>query len=90
MSEGTMPVRSRLKVVLSEFNTARVREGLDPVKVRDLAAEIKLSPSVITGLTSGRASRVDFETLSKLCKRLNCQPGDLLVYIPDEAPTEDN
>lgn len=84
MSDVTMPVRSRLKVILSEFNTARVREGLEPVKVRDLAAEIKLSPSVITGLTSGRASRVDFETLSKLCRRLNCQPGDILVYTPDE------
>jgi putative transcriptional regulator len=83
MSEGIMPVRSRLKIVLSEFNTARVREGLDPVKVRDLAAEIKLSPSVITGLTSGRATRVDLETLSKLCKHFKCQPGDLLVYTPD-------
>lgn len=86
MSEPIMPVRSRLKVVLSEFNTARVREGLEPVKVRDLAAEIKLSPSVITGLTSGRAKRVDFETLSKICARLNCTPGDILVYTPDESP----
>lgn len=84
MPGAAMPVQSRLKIILSEFNTARVREGLDPVKIRDLAAEIELSPSVITGLTSGRASRVDFKTLSKLCKRLNCQPGDLLVYTPDE------
>lgn len=84
MSEVAMPVRSRLKVVLSEFNTARVREGQEPITVRDLAAEIKLSPSVITGLTSGRASRVDFETLRKLCQRLNCQPGDILEYIPTD------
>lgn len=84
MSDVTMPVKSRLKVILSEFNTARVRDGLEPVKVRDLAAEIDLSPSVITGLTSGRAKRVDFKTLYKLCNRLNCTPGDILVYTPEE------
>lgn len=82
MSEGTM-VRSRLKIVLSEYNTARVRDGQEPVTVRDLAKKIELSPSVITGLTSGRASRVDFKTLNKLCKELACTPGDLLVYTPD-------
>lgn len=84
MSEGTM-VRSRLKIVLSEYNTARVREGLDAVTVRDLAKKIELSPSVITGLTSGRAGRVDFRTLNKLCKELACTPGDLLVYTPDDS-----
>jgi putative transcriptional regulator len=84
MSELTMPVRSRLKVILSEYNTARVREGLEPVKVRDLADQVDLSPSVITGLTSGRATRVDFKTLYKLCKHFNCTPGDILVFTPDE------
>lgn len=90
MSEGTMAVRSRLKIILSDYNAARVRDGQEPVKVRDLAAEIDLSPSVITGLTSGRASRVDFKTLNKLCKRLGCTPGDILAFTPDEpdAPTD--
>lgn len=82
---GNMAVRSRLKLVLAEHNTARIRAGEEPRTVRDLAKEISLSPSVITGLTSGRARRVDFETLNKLCKVLGCQPGDLLVYTPDEG-----
>lgn len=85
MSEGTMAVRSRLKIILSDYNAARVRDGLAPVKVRDLAAEIGLSPSVITGLTAARATRVDFRTLDKLCKRLGCTPGDILVYTPDPS-----
>ncbi len=78
-------VRSKLKIVLSEFNTARVREGQEPVSVRELAKTIDLSPSVITGLTSNRAGRVDFRTLAKLCKALACTPGDLLVYTPDDG-----
>jgi putative transcriptional regulator len=85
MSDMTMPVRSRLKIILAEFNTARIRAGEQPLTVRALADEISLSPSVITGLTSNRAARVDFKTLEKLCKRLQVQPGDLLEYVPDES-----
>lgn len=84
MQVKTMAVRSRLKIVLAEHNTELIRAGQPPRTVRALAEEIALSPSVITGLTSGRASRVDFKTLDKLCKVLHCQPGDLLVYAPDE------
>jgi DNA-binding Xre family transcriptional regulator len=83
MSDQAMAVRSRLKLVLAEHNTARIREGLEPRTVRSLAKEIDLSPSVITGLTSGRARRVDFETLNKLCRALGVRPGDLLDYTPD-------
>lgn len=85
MSDRAMAVRSRLKIILSEHNTNRVRAGLEPHTVRELAKEIDLSPSVITGLTSGRARRVDFGTLNKLCGILNCQVGDILEYIPDET-----
>ena len=31
---------------------------------------------------------VSTEQLSKLCKLLNCQPGDILEYVPDEPKTE--
>lgn len=30
---------------------------------------------------------VDTRTLDALCKYLNCQPGDLIEYIPDEEQT---
>lgn len=29
---------------------------------------------------------IDTRTISKLCKYLNCQPGDILEYVPDEEP----
>lgn len=83
MSDQAMAVRSRLKLVLAEHNTERIRAGLPARTVRSLADEINLSPSVITGLTSGRAKRVDFETLDKLCRALNVAPGDILEYSPD-------
>jgi len=29
---------------------------------------------------------VRFETLAKICAVLDCQPGDILAYTPDDAP----
>lgn len=31
---------------------------------------------------------IDTRTISKLCKYLNCQPGDILEYVPDEEPED--
>lgn len=30
---------------------------------------------------------VSVETISKLCQALNCQPGDIMEYIPDQPIT---
>lgn len=79
MSVGTMPVRSRLKLLLTERNVERVRAGQEPWKIRELALAAGLSPSVVSGLTSNRAVQVRFDTLDKLCIVLNCEPGDILT-----------
>ncbi len=34
-----------------------------------------------------RVKRLDMETLTALCRFLDCQPGDLLTYDPDELPS---
>ena len=86
MIAGTM-VRSRLKLLLSERNTDRIRQGLEPLTIRDVAALADLSPSVVSGLTANRIARVDFSTLDKLCGALDCQVGDILVYTKDPIPT---
>ena len=44
--------------------------------------ERKLPNSVIGRLRNGDAISTD--TLDKICKLLDCQPGDILSYVPDE------
>jgi putative transcriptional regulator len=78
-----MPVKSRLKLLLSERNTERIRAGQEPWKLRELALAAELSPSVVSGLTSNRAVQVRFDTLDKLCRILDCEPGDILVRIKE-------
>lgn len=79
-------VRSRLKLLISERNTERIRAGQPELTIRQIATDSGVPPSVVSGLTSGRAQQVHFRTLNRLCQALNCAPGDILEYIPD--PTE--
>lgn len=83
MSEGTMPVKSRLKLLMAERNVQRVGAGQEPWKIRELAEAADLSPSVVSGLTSNRAVQVRFDTLYKLCRVLDCTPGELLEYVKE-------
>jgi putative transcriptional regulator len=36
-------------------------------------------------LKAGRAKAIRFSTLDAICKALDCQPGDILEYAPDEG-----
>ena len=50
---------------------------------RDLAARIGLSEQNLSILRSGKARGVRFSTLDAICKVLDCQPGDLLEFVPE-------
>ena len=54
------------------------------MKSKDLAKEIGITPANLSILKTGKAHGVRFDTLSKICKALDCQPGDLLKYVQDE------
>lgn len=51
------------------------------VKGRDLASAIGISEQNLSLLKSGKVKGVRFETLEKICRALECQPGDLLEYV---------
>lgn len=52
-----------------------------------LAEQIGISEQNLSLLKSGKVKGVRFETLAKICKVLNCQPGDLLAYEPEARET---
>ena len=54
---------------------------------KDVHEATGISVSTISYLRRDMRGRISFETLDKLCKYLDCQPGDLLIYEPD--PEED-
>jgi putative transcriptional regulator len=57
-------------------------------RLGDLADAINISIQNLSVLKTGKARAIRFSTLSAICKELDCQPGDILEYVPSEA-TED-
>ena len=49
----------------------------------ELAERIGISPTPLSILKPGKAKAVRFTTLDAICKALDCQPGDVLEYRPD-------
>ncbi|MBO5260077.1 MAG: helix-turn-helix transcriptional regulator [Agathobacter sp.] len=55
------------------------------MSVTELSEQMDMTLANVSILKNGKAKAVKIETLNKLCKILDCQPGDLLEYRPDES-----
>lgn len=53
------------------------------MSVTELADRVGITMANISILKNGRAKAVRFETLNAICRALDCQPGDILAYVPD-------
>ena len=51
---------------------------------KQLAEFIGITQANLSLLKQGKVKGVRFETLSAICQALDCQPGDILEYSPDE------
>ncbi len=54
------------------------------ISLGELSSRVDLSPANLSILKNNHARAVRFSTLDALCRVLQCQPGELLEYIPDE------
>ena len=54
------------------------------ISLKDLAEKIDITNANLSILKNNKAKAVRFTTLEAICKALNCQPGDILEYVPDE------
>ena len=55
------------------------------IKSKELAEWVGITEANLSLLRQGKVKGVRFDTLQKICARLECQPGDLLIYLPDAA-----
>ncbi|WP_421707572.1 helix-turn-helix domain-containing protein [Algihabitans sp.] len=70
-----MPIEVRLDLMLAHRK----------VKSKDLAAYAGITEANLSLLKHGKVKGVRFGTLARICAYLDCQPGDLLVYLPDNG-----
>jgi putative transcriptional regulator len=55
------------------------------VRSNALARAIGITEANLSLLKSGKVKGLRFSTLEAICRFLECQPGDLLEYVPDEG-----
>ncbi len=55
------------------------------VGLTELAGDVDITLANLSILKNNKAKAVRLATLDAICKALNCQPGDILEYVPDEA-----
>jgi putative transcriptional regulator len=67
-----MPIRVSLDRVLLERR----------MSLTELADRVGVTIANLSILKTGKARAVRFSTLAALCRELDCQPGDLIVYEP--------
>ncbi len=58
------------------------------MSVTDFADAIGITPANVAVLKNGRAKAVRFTTLDAICRVLECQPGDILRWVPEESASE--
>jgi putative transcriptional regulator len=54
------------------------------MKLKELSDATGIAVNNLSILKTNKARAVRFSTLDKLCEALDCTPGDLLEYVPDE------
>lgn len=74
-----MPIIVNLDVMLAKRK----------MRSKELAEKVGITEQNISLLKSGKVKGVRFETLDKICRALDCQPGDILEFRPSiEMETE--
>lgn len=53
------------------------------IGLTELADRVGITLANLSILKNNRARAVRFSTLDAICRALDCQPGDIIEYIPD-------
>lgn len=78
-----MAIRINLETVMAKSG----------ISLTTLSQRVGLTLANLSILKTGKARAIRFSTLEALCRELNCQPGDIMIYEQEESlnesPTEE-
>lgn len=69
-----MPIIINLDVMLAKRK----------MSLTDLSEKVGITMSNLSILKTGKAKAIRFSTLQSICEVLDCQPGDILAYSPED------
>lgn len=67
-------IKFRLKVLLAMHDMTQ----------KELSEKTGVRQPTISAICTGTAKHLPVDVLDKICAAFNCQPADLMHYIPDE------
>lgn len=73
-----MPITVNLDVMMAKRK----------VSLGDLSERIGITPANLSILKTGKARAIRFSTLDAICRELDCQPQDILEYVPPKEEKE--
>ena len=71
-------------ISMTKVQSLMDEKGLKKYNLR----KIGFNPNIIDKVLSGplnKNKRVDTETINRLCVLLDCQPGDIMEYVPEDG-----
>ncbi|MEO2257602.1 helix-turn-helix transcriptional regulator [Paenibacillus amylolyticus] len=74
-----MPIIIRLDRVLADKK----------MKLNDLADKVGISNVNLSNLKTGKVKAIRFSTLEAICEILDCQPGDIMEFVPDDSDSRE-
>lgn len=75
----TVPIIIRLDRVLADKK----------MKLNDLADKVGISNVNLSNLKTGKVKAIRFSTLEAICEILDCQPGDILEFVPGDSDSRE-
>ena len=75
-----MPIIVNLDVMLAKRK----------MSLSQLSEQVDVTIANLSVLKTNKAKAVRFSTLEAICKALECQPGDILEYVPENAAKEES
>nr|WP_275445961.1 helix-turn-helix transcriptional regulator [Paenibacillus sp. ACRSA] len=75
----TVPIIIRLDRVLADKK----------MKLNDLADKVGISNVNLSNLKTGKVKAIRFSTLESICEILDCQPGDILEFVPGDSDSRE-
>ena len=69
-----MPIMVNLDVVMAQRK----------MTLSQLSEQVDITLANLSILKNNKAKAVRFSTLEAICAALDCQPGDILFYVPEE------
>lgn len=74
-----MAIKLRLNRVMADRN----------VSLKELSEMVGVSNVNLSKLKTGKVSAIRFSTLDAICRALDCQPGDVLEFDPDDGSNDE-